>query len=82
MEHVEFTPEKPKNRYRIVKESIENYARLTQYSPTSQVRIQDFHKAIWGHLEKPDLIDTIKAGKIKGAVGGRLQCEVNRITVM
>lgn len=77
MEHVEFSPENAKEQaYRIVKESIENYSRRNKdriYIPVSPVRtmsgfsVEAILEALGGSLNP--LIDAIKAGKIKGAVG-------------
>jgi carbon-monoxide dehydrogenase catalytic subunit len=77
MEHVEFSPENAKEQaYRIVKESIENYSRRNKdriYIPVSPVRtmsgfsVEAILGALGGSLNP--LIDAIKAGKIKGAVG-------------
>jgi len=77
MEHVEFTPENAKEQaFRIVKESIENYSRRNKdriYIPVSPVKsmtgfsVEAILGALGGSLNP--LIDAIKAGKIKGAVG-------------
>ena len=77
MEHVEFSPENAKEQaFRIVKESIENYSRRNKdriYIPVSPVRtmsgfsVEAILEALGGTLNP--LIDAIKAGKIKGAVG-------------
>jgi carbon-monoxide dehydrogenase catalytic subunit len=77
MEHVEFTPENAKEQaFRIVKESVENFARRNKekvYIPTSPVKnmtgfsVESIVGALGGTLTP--LIDAIKAGKIKGAVG-------------
>ncbi len=77
MEHVEFTPENAKEQaFRIVKESVENFARRNKekvYIPTSPVKnmtgfsVESIVGALGGSLTP--LIDAIKAGKIKGAVG-------------
>jgi carbon-monoxide dehydrogenase catalytic subunit len=77
MEHVEFSPENAKEQaYKIVKESIENFTRRNKdriYIPVSPVRtmsgfsVEAILEALGGTLNP--LIDAIKAGKIKGAVG-------------
>lgn len=77
MEHVEFTPENAKEQaFRIVKESVENYSRRNRdriYIPVSPVKtmtgfsVEAILGALGGSLDP--LIDAIKAGKIKGAVG-------------
>ena len=77
MEHIEFTPENAKEQaFRIVKESIENYSRRNKdriYIPVSPVKsmtgfsVEAILGALGGSLNP--LIDAIKAGKIKGAVG-------------
>jgi carbon-monoxide dehydrogenase catalytic subunit len=77
MEHVEFSPENAKDQaYRIVKESIENFSRRNKdrvYIPVSPVKtmtgfsVEAILEALGGSLNP--LIDAIKAGKIKGAVG-------------
>ena len=77
MEHVEFTPENAKEQaFRIVKESVENFERRNKekvYIPTSPVKnmtgfsVESIVGALGGSLTP--LIDAIKAGKIKGAVG-------------
>jgi carbon-monoxide dehydrogenase catalytic subunit len=77
MEHVEFSPENAKEQaYKIVKESIENFTRRNKnkvYIPTAPVRtmsgfsVEAILEALGGSLNP--LIDAIKAGKIKGAVG-------------
>jgi carbon-monoxide dehydrogenase catalytic subunit len=77
MEHVEFSPENAKEQaFRIVKESIENYSRRNKdriYIPVSPVRtmsgfsVEAILEALGGTMNP--LIDAIKAGKIKGAVG-------------
>lgn len=77
MEHVEFTPENAKEQaYRIVRESIINFTRRNKdkvYIPTSPVRtmtgfsVEAILETLGGSLNP--LIDAIKAGKIKGAVG-------------
>ena len=77
MEHVEFTPENAKEQaFRIVKESVENFARRNKekvYIPTSPVKnmtgfsVESIVAALGGTMTP--LIDAIKAGKIKGAVG-------------
>jgi anaerobic carbon-monoxide dehydrogenase catalytic subunit len=77
MEHVEFTPENAKEQaYKIVKESIENFSRRNKdkiYIPVTPVKtmsgfsVEAILEALGGSLTP--LIDAIKAGKIKGAVG-------------
>jgi len=77
MEHVEFTPENAKEQaYKIVKESIENFPRRNKdkvYIPVAPVKtmtgfsVEAILEALGGSLTP--LIDAIKAGKIKGAVG-------------
>lgn len=77
MEHVEFTPENAREQaFRIVKESVENFARRNKekvYIPTSPVKnmtgfsVESIVSALGGSLTP--LIDAIKAGKIKGAAG-------------
>jgi carbon-monoxide dehydrogenase catalytic subunit len=77
MEHIEFTPENAKEQaFKIVKESIENYSRRNKdriYIPVSPVKsmtgfsVEAILGALGGSLNP--LIDAIKAGKIKGAVG-------------
>jgi carbon-monoxide dehydrogenase catalytic subunit len=77
MEHVEFSPENAKEQaYKIVKESIENFTRRNKnkvYIPTAPVMtmsgfsVEAILEALGGSLSP--LIDAIKAGKIKGAVG-------------
>jgi carbon-monoxide dehydrogenase catalytic subunit len=77
MEHVEFSPENAKEQaYKIVKESIENFTRRNKnkvYIPTAPVRtmsgfsVEAILGALGGSLNP--LIEAIKAGKIKGAVG-------------
>lgn len=77
MEHVEFTPENAKEQaYRIVKESTENFSRRNKnkvYIPVAPVKsmtgfsVEAILGALGGSLNP--LIDAIKAGKIKGAVG-------------
>jgi carbon-monoxide dehydrogenase catalytic subunit len=77
MEHVEFSPENAKEQaYRIVRESIENFTHRNKnkvYIPVSPVRtmtgfsVEAILEALGGSLNP--LIDAIKAGKIKGAVG-------------
>jgi carbon-monoxide dehydrogenase catalytic subunit len=77
MEHVEFTPENAKEQaYRIVKESVENFSRRNKdkvYIPVAPVRtmsgfsVEAIIGALGGSLSP--LIEAIKAGKIKGAVG-------------
>jgi carbon-monoxide dehydrogenase catalytic subunit len=77
IEHVEFSPENAKEQaFRLVKESIENYPRRNKDKisiPVSPVRnmtgfsVESIVGALGGSLTP--LIDAIKAGKIKGAVG-------------
>jgi carbon-monoxide dehydrogenase catalytic subunit len=77
MEHVEFSPENAKEQaFRLVRESIENYPRRNRekvFIPVSPVRnmtgfsVEAIVGALGGSLTP--LIDAIKAGKIKGAVG-------------
>ena len=77
VEHVEFTPENAKEQaFRLVKESVENYPRRNRDGvsiPVSPVRnmtgfsVESIVGALGGTLTP--LIDAIKAGKIKGAVG-------------
>jgi carbon-monoxide dehydrogenase catalytic subunit len=77
MEHVEFTPENAKEQaYKIVKESIENFPRRNKdkiFIPVAPVRtmtgfsVEAIVEALGGSLNP--LIDAIKAGKIRGAVG-------------
>jgi carbon-monoxide dehydrogenase catalytic subunit len=77
MEHVEFTPENAKEQaYTIVKESIENFPRRNKdkiFIPVAPVRtmtgfsVEAIVEALGGSLNP--LIDAIKAGKIRGAVG-------------
>jgi carbon-monoxide dehydrogenase catalytic subunit len=77
MEHVEFTPGNAKEQaYRIVKESVENFPRRNKdkvYIPVAPVRtmtgfsVEAIVGALGGSLTP--LIDAIKAGKIRGAVG-------------
>jgi carbon-monoxide dehydrogenase catalytic subunit len=77
MEHVEFTPENAKRQaFRLVKESIENYTRRNRGRvsiPVSPVKnmtgfsVESIVGALGGTLTP--LIDAIKEGKIKGAVG-------------
>lgn len=77
VEHVEFSPENAKEQaFRLVKESIENYTRRNRnrvFIPVSPVKnMTGFSvEAILGALGESltPLIDAIKAGKIKGAVG-------------
>jgi len=77
VEHVEFRPEDAKEQaFRLVKESIENYTRRNKdrvFIPVSPVKnMTGFSvEAILGTLGGSliPLIDAIKAGKIKGAVG-------------
>jgi anaerobic carbon-monoxide dehydrogenase catalytic subunit len=77
VEHVEFRPENAKEQaFRLVRESIENYPRRNKDKvliPTSPVKnmtgfsVEAILGALGGSLTP--LIDAIKAGKIKGAVG-------------
>ncbi len=77
MEHVEFTPANAREQaFRIVKESVENFSRRNKdkvYIPVAPVRnmtgfsVESIVGALGGTLTP--LIDAIKAGKIKGAVG-------------
>ena len=77
VEHVEFRPENAKEQaFRLVKESIENYTRRNKdrvFIPVSPVKnmtgfsVEAILGALGGSLTP--LIDAIKAGKIKGAVG-------------
>jgi carbon-monoxide dehydrogenase catalytic subunit len=77
MEHVEFSPENAKEQaYRIVKESIENFTRRIKGNisiPVGPVKtmtgfsVEAIVAALGGSLTP--LIEAIKAGKIKGAVG-------------
>jgi carbon-monoxide dehydrogenase catalytic subunit len=77
MEHVEFTPMNAREQaFRIVKESVENFSRRNKdkvYVPVAPVRnmtgfsVESIVAALGGSLTP--LIDAIKAGKIKGAVG-------------
>jgi len=77
MEHVEFTPDNAKEQaYRIVRESIENFTNRNKnkvYIPIAPVKtmtgfsVEAILEALGGSLNP--LIDAIKAGKIKGAVG-------------
>jgi carbon-monoxide dehydrogenase catalytic subunit len=77
MEHVEFTPANAREQaFRIVKESVENFRRRNKdkvYIPVAPVRnmtgfsVESIVGALGGTLTP--LIDAIKAGKIKGAVG-------------
>ena len=77
MEHVEFNPMNAKEQaFRIVKESIENFPQRNKdkvYVPTSPVKtmtgfsVEAIVGALGGSLTP--LIDAIKVGKIKGAVG-------------
>ena len=77
MEHVEFTPVNAREQaFRIVKESVENFSRRNKdkvYIPVAPVRnmtgfsVESIVEALGGSLTP--LIDAIKAGKIKGAVG-------------
>lgn len=77
MEHVEFTPENAKeNAFRIVKKAVENFKNRRKesvYIPVSEVKsmtgfsVEAILKALGGTLNP--LIDAIKSGSIKGAVG-------------
>lgn len=77
MEHVEFTPENAKEQaYRIVREAILNFKNRRNdriYIPTSPVKsmtgfsVEAILSALGGSLNP--LIEAIKSGKIKGAVG-------------
>ncbi|HUI44453.1 MAG TPA: anaerobic carbon-monoxide dehydrogenase catalytic subunit [Nitrospirota bacterium] len=77
MEHVEFSPENAKEQaYRLVRESIENYTRRNKdrvsipVAPVKTVTgfsVEAIVGALGGSLTP--LIEAIKAGKIKGAVG-------------
>lgn len=77
MEHVEFSPENAKEQaYRIVRESIENFTHRNKekvFIPTAPVKtmtgfsVEAILGALGGSLTP--LIDAIKGGKIKGAVG-------------
>ena len=77
MEHVEFTPVNAREQaFRIVKESVENFSRRNKdkvYIPVAPVRnmtgfsVESIVAALGGSLAP--LVDAIKAGKIKGAVG-------------
>jgi carbon-monoxide dehydrogenase catalytic subunit len=77
MEHVEFSPENAKEQaFRLVRESIENYTRRNKDRvsiPVAPVKtmtgfsVEAIVGALGGSLTP--LIDAIKAGKIKGAVG-------------
>ena len=77
MEHVEFNPENAKEQaYRIVRESIENFSRRVKERvniPVQPVKtmtgfsVEAIVAALGGTLTP--LIEAIKAGKIKGAVG-------------
>ncbi len=77
MEHVEFKPENAKEQaFRVVRESIENFTRRNRERisiPVSPVQtmtgfsVESIVGALGGSLTP--LIDAIKAGKIKGAVG-------------
>ena len=77
MEHVEFNPENAKDQaYRIVRESIENFSRRVKEKvniPVQPVKtmtgfsVEAIVAALGGTLTP--LIEAIKAGKIKGAVG-------------
>jgi len=77
MQHLEFTPENAKEQaYKIVRESIENFPRRKKDKiciPVAPVKtmsgfsVEAILEALGGSLTP--LIDAIKAGKIKGAVG-------------
>ena len=77
MEHVEFNPENAKDQaYRIVRESVENFSRRVKERvniPVQPVKtmtgfsVEAIVAALGGTLTP--LIEAIKAGKIKGAVG-------------
>jgi carbon-monoxide dehydrogenase catalytic subunit len=77
MEHVEFNPENAKEQaYRIVRESVENFSRRIKEKvniPVQPVKtmtgfsVEAIVGALGGTLTP--LIEAIKAGKIKGAVG-------------
>ncbi len=77
MEHVEFTPMNAREQaFRIVKESVKNFSRRNKdkvYITVAPVRnmtgfsVESIVAALGGSLTP--LIDAIKAGKIKGAVG-------------
>lgn len=77
MEHVEFTPENAREQaFKIVREAIENFTRRDKNRvliPTTSVKsmtgfsVEAIVGALGGTLTP--LIDAIKAGKIKGAVG-------------
>jgi carbon-monoxide dehydrogenase catalytic subunit len=77
MEHVEFSPANAKEQaFRVVRESVENYARRNNDRvaiPVASVKsmtgfsVESLIGALGGSLTP--LIDAIKAGKIKGAVG-------------
>ncbi len=77
MEHVEFNPENAKEQaFKVVRASIENYVRRNKDRvsiPVSPVKtmsgfsVESIVGALGGSLTP--LIDAIKAGKIKGAVG-------------
>ena len=77
MEHVEFNPDNAKEQaFRLVRESIENYTRRNKDRvsiPVAPVKtmtgfsVEAIVGALGGSLTP--LIDAIKAGKIKGAVG-------------
>ena len=77
MEHVEFNPENAKEQaYRIVRESIENFSRRVKEKvniPVQPVKtmtgfsVEAIVAALGGTLTP--LIEAIKTGKIKGAVG-------------
>ncbi len=77
MEHVEFTPENARDQaYRIVRESVENFARRNGAKalvPSEPVRtmtgfsVEAIVDALGGTIQP--LIDAITSGKIRGAVG-------------
>ena len=77
MEHVEFNPENAKDQaYRIVRESVENFSRRVKERvniPVQPVKtmtgfsVEAIVAALGGTLTP--LIEAIKSGKIKGAVG-------------
>ncbi len=77
MEHVEFTPENARDQaYRIVRESVENFARRNGAKalvPSEPVRtmtgfsVEAIVEALGGTIQP--LIDAITSGKIRGAVG-------------
>ncbi|MCS7278896.1 MAG: anaerobic carbon-monoxide dehydrogenase catalytic subunit [Thermodesulfobacteriaceae bacterium] len=77
MEHVEFTPENAKEKaYEVVRKAIENFKNRSSskvFLPSKEVKsmtgfsVEAILKALGGSLEP--LINAIKIGKIKGAVG-------------